>query len=418
MLFGALAIFGILAVQTYWIMKTWDVKEQEFHEKVTVALYKVAQHFENMGVNVPEYDLITRPSSNYYVVNINNAIDANSLEYFLRRELEAVGLTEDFEFGIYDCSNNSMVYGDYISYGPEVDSYAVAKKKEDLPIYDKYLYYFGVRFPNRRGYILSNMGIILGSTAILMLTVAFFVYSLFVILRQKRLSELQKDFINNMTHEFKTPISTIGISANVFLKDEAVQENPRLSQYARIVLEQSKRLNEQVEKVLQVARIDRGNLQLKPERLNLRDWLEQVIPGLRINTEERGGELLCHLPEGPVWVEADPLHLTNILYNLIDNSLKYADRQRVRVEIGLRLGKAGKTYLCISDNGKGIPVKYRAKVFDKFFRIPTGNVHDVKGFGLGLYYVKNICKKHGWEVTLESEEDKGTEVCIEMQGIF
>ncbi len=415
--FGALAIFGILAVQAYWIKKTWDVKEQEFHEKVTVALYKVAQHFENMGVNVPEYDLITRPSSNYYVVNINNAIDANSLEYFLRKELEAVGLTEDFEFGIYDCSNNSMVYGDYISYGPEVDSSVVAKKKSDLPIYDKYLYYFGVRFPNRRSYILSNMGIILGSTAILMLTVAFFVYSLFVILRQKRLSELQKDFINNMTHEFKTPISTIGISANVFLKDEKVQENPRLNQYAHIVLEQSKRLNEQVEKVLQVARIERDNLQLKPERLDLRNWLEQVIPGLRINVEEREGVLLCDLPKGSVWVKADPLHLTNILYNLIDNSLKYAGKKGVQIQISLRLEKAGRAYLCIRDDGHGIPTKYREKVFDKFFRIPTGNVHDVKGFGLGLYYVKNICKKHGWKVSLESEEGKGTQVCIEMKSV-
>ncbi|WP_457649648.1 sensor histidine kinase [Profundibacter sp.] len=411
--FGSLAILSLLGVQAYWVMKTWDVKEQEFHEKVTVALYRVAQHFEEMGINVPEYDLITRPTSNYYVVNINNAIDANSLEYFLRRELEAVGLTEDFEYGIYDCSNNSMVYGDYISYGPQLDSTHL--RKEALPIYDKYIYYFGVRFPNRRNYILSNMGISIGAMAILLLTVAFFVYSLFVILRQKRLSELQKDFINNMTHEFKTPISTIGISANVFLKDETVRKNPRLNQYAHIVLEQSKRLNEQVEKVLQLARIEKGNLQLKPESIHLREWLERVIPGLRINVEERGGVLLCELEKCPDLVKADTLHLTNVLYNLIDNSLKYAGKKQPEIHIRLNCLPQGRVQLCISDNGKGIPSRYKNKVFDKFFRIPTGNVHDVKGFGLGLYYVKNICKKHGWEIALDSEEGQGTKVCIKMK---
>ena len=412
--FGSLAILSILGVQAYWVMKTWDVKEQEFHEKVIVALYHVAQQFEDMGINVPEYDLITQPTSNYYVVNVNNAIDANSLEYFLRRELEAVGLTEDFEYGIYDCGNNSMLYGDYISYGAEkVDTAEI--KKEALPVYDKYLYYFGVRFPHKGSYILSNMGITIASTAILLLTVAFFVYTIYVILRQKRLSELQKDFINNMTHEFKTPISTIGISANVFLKAEEVQKNPRLQQYAQIVLEQSRRLNDQVEKVLQLARIEKGRLKLKPEPLHLKTWLERIVPGLQINVEERGGRLECAFEDGPDLVMADPMHLTNVLYNLIDNSLKYAGDEQPRIVLSLQHKMPGKVYLCISDNGKGIPDKYRDKVFDKFFRIPTGNVHDVKGFGLGLYYVKNICRRHGWKIELKSEEGKGTEICILMK---
>ncbi len=404
----------MLGVQAYWMLKTWDVKEQEFHEKVTVALYHVAQQFENMGINVPEYDLITRPSSNYYVVNVNNAIDANSLEYFLRRELEAVGLTEDFEYGIYDCANNSMLYGDYISYGNEkVDT--AERKKEALPVYDKYLYYFGVRFPHKGSYILSNMGITMASSAILLVTVAFFVYTIFVILRQKRLSELQKDFINNMTHEFKTPISTIGISANVFLKAPEVQENPRLQQYANIVLEQSRRLNDQVEKVLQLARIEKGRLQLKPERLHLKSWLERVVPGLEINVEQRGGKLECRFEEGPDLVMADPLHLTNVLYNLIDNSLKYSGKEQTQIVVSLSHKVSGKLYLCIKDNGKGIPARYQHKIFDKFFRIPTGNVHDVKGFGLGLYYVKSICRRHGWKIELHSEEGKGTEICLIMK---
>jgi len=196
------------------VWSTWNIKEKEFDDKVRIALLNVAHEFERMGSPLPTYDLINRVSANYYVVNINDVINANNLEYFLRRELEAVGLNEDFEYGIYDCATNKMVYGNYISYRPGVDSTLI--RRDNLPVYDKFTYYFGVHFPRRT------------FSSILLLTVLFFAYAMFIILRQKRLSEMQKDFINNMTHEFKTPISTIGISADVFLQSPDVQQQPRL----------------------------------------------------------------------------------------------------------------------------------------------------------------------------------------------
>lgn len=406
-LVGALAIISIIGVQTWWVMKTWDVKANEFHERVVVALLNVAKEFEKLGNQLPAYDLITQVTSNYYVVNINDVINANNLEFFLRRELEAVGLTEGFEYGIYDCATNKMVYGDYLSNTAGDTTYV---RHTDLPIYDKFTYYFGVRFPNRTNQILSSMGLTITFTAVLLLSVLFFLYSIFVILRQKQLSEMQKDFINNMTHEFKTPISTIKISAEVFLNNPTVQSDPRLMQYARIIQDQNLRLNNQVEKVLQLARIEGDNFRLSPEKLNLHEFLEQIVPAVRIKVEEKGGSLHCALEAPTPFIMADRLHLSNIIHNLLDNAIKYCKEVPV---VEVRTSAKGKSILLIfSDQGIGIPPEYQHRVFEKFYRVPTGNIHNVKGFGLGLFYIKSICQAHGWKIDLASEVGRGTTITI------
>lgn len=406
-LVGALAIISIIGVQTWWVMKTWDVKANEFHERVVVALLNVAKEFEKLGNQLPAYDLITQVTSNYYVVNINDVINANNLEFFLRRELESVGLTEGFEYGIYDCATNKMVYGDYLSNTAGDTAYV---RHTDLPIYDKFTYYFGVRFPNRTNQIINSMGLTITFTAILLLSILFFLYSIFVILRQKQLSEMQKDFINNMTHEFKTPISTIKISAEVFLSNPTVQSDSRLMQYARIIQDQNLRLNNQVEKVLQLARIEGDNFRLSPEKVNLHELLEQIVPAARIKVEEMGGSLDCALEaSGPI-VTADRLHLSNIIHNLLDNAIKYC-REAPRAEVRT-LTKGKNLVLVFSDHGIGIPAEYQHKVFEKFYRVPTGNIHNVKGFGLGLFYIKSICQAHGWKIDLASEVNVGTTITI------
>jgi len=392
-------------------MNTWNVQEQEFHERAVVALFNVAKEFEKMGNQLPAYDLVTRVTTNYYVVNINDVINANNLQFFLRREMEAAGITEGFEYGIYDCTTNKMVYGDYIT-NSATDTVIV--RNTDLPIYDKFTYYFGVRFPNRTNQILSSMGLTITFSALLLLTVLFFLYSIFVILRQKQLSEMQKDFINNMTHEFKTPISTIKISAEVFLNNPLVRSDERLQQYANIIREQNQRLNNQVEKVLQLAKIEGDNFRLSPEELNLHEFLEQILPSAKVKMEELGGSLEVSLKAGQPLILADRLHLSNIIYNLFDNSIKYCiGVPRVEVKTSTQ-GK--NTVLVVSDQGIGIPPEFQHKVFDKFFRVPTGNIHNVKGFGLGLFYIKSICQAHGWKIEMESEPNRGTAISILIPG--
>ena len=408
-LVGALAIISIIGIQTYWVMNTWNVKEQEFHERVVVALLNVAREFEKMGNQLPAYDLITQVSTNYYVVNINDIIDANNLQFFLRQELEAMGFTEGFEYGIYDCTTNKMVYGAYIS-NSVADTTPVLNS--DLPIYDKFTYYFGVRFPNRTNQILNSMGLTITFSALLLLTVTFFLYSIFVILRQKQLSEMQKDFINNMTHEFKTPISTIKISAEVFLNNPLIQADQRLNQYAHIIQDQNLRLNNQVEKVLQLAKIEGDNFRLSPEELDLHEFLEHIVSSARIKVEELGGSLSYALEAVQPVILADKLHFSNIIHNLLDNAVKYC---KTVPQIQMRTQTKGKNIiLSVSDQGIGIAPEYQHKVFDKFYRVPTGNIHNVKGFGLGLFYIKSICHAHGWKIDLESQPEQGTTISITM----
>lgn len=410
--FGTLAILSIIAAQTWWVTNIWDLKEEEFHEKVNIALLNVAGEFEKLGRNLPEYDLINQVSPNFYIVNVNDNINASNLEYFLRSEMETVGLTEEFQYGIYNCSSKNMVWGELITYQADADTSKI--KREGLPVYDdeNFEYYFGVTFPNRGNWILNNMRPTLFLTFILLITSLFFMYSMFVILRQKRLSEMQKDFINNMTHEFKTPISTIKISADTFLNNPKIKDDPRLTQYARIIKDQNTRLNNQVEKVLQIARIEQDNFKLNKEEIVLQAFLLNILTGTRLNIEALGGILSTDLNTPDSIIKADRLHLNNILHNLLDNATKYS---KEKPDVLVKTYKKGrKVYLEIRDTGIGISKEEQVKIFKKFYRVPTGNVHNVKGFGLGLFYVKNICRSHGWKVELESEKDLGTTIRIVM----
>jgi two-component system phosphate regulon sensor histidine kinase PhoR len=236
-----------------------------------------------------------------------------------------------------------------------------------------------------------------------------FMWALWVILKQQKLTDLQKDFINNMTHEFKTPISSIKIASDVIL-DESRNQTPRLHQYAEIIKEQNERLNTQVEKVLNIARLEKDKFKLTFERVDLIHLLNRVVRLEKIRFDEKGGKLELEDPDGSVMIKADKLHLTNVLSNILDNASKYCvDKPKVliRVETDNKELK-----LKIIDNGIGIKKENLKNIFDKFFRVSTGNIHDVKGFGLGLFYVKNICDAHGWKINVESNNDQGTEFTI------
>ena len=411
---GAMAIIGIIAIQAYLLINTWDAEEKQFEEKVIIALQNVVKQFEKLGSSPPAYDLINQESSNYYVVNINDDIRPSNLEFFLRRELEDIGLREDFEYGIYNCDSREMAYGKYISYSPELEA-DLKDQKVDLPVTDdeSLPYYFGVRFPNRSSQILSNMRLTIIFSGILLITILFFLYSIFIILQQKRLSEMQKDFINNMTHEFKTPISTIKISSDVFLNSPAINKDKRLVKYANIIKEQNSRLNNQVEKVLQLAKIEKDNFKLKKEEIDLHNLLSGIIDSARLSVEKQGGTLKSELAANHTALNADKLHLTNIIHNLLDNAVKYCQKEP-HIMVSTKNLHGNKISLTIEDQGIGITKENLSRLFDKFYRVPTGNIHNVKGFGLGLFYTKNICDSHGWKISVESEPGKGTTVKLLM----
>ncbi len=407
-LLGTLAILSIIGVQSYWLLNTWDTQEQEFDRSVRIALRKTVENLSDMdSVSIPAYDLIKRTASNEYVVNYNNVIDASNLEFYLRKNFEEYNINSNFQYGIYDCSSKEMLYGDYCSID---DDSEVDGRELKLPKYDEFTYYFGVSFLGKKATIVNKMQVSIVFTAILFLAILFFIYSMFVILKQKRLSEMQRDFINNMTHEFKTPISTINISSDVFLKDPIVNNNPRLQRYAGIIKEQNQRLNNQVEKVLQIASMEKDNFRLNIEKIDLNELIHEIVESTTLKVEHLQGMIQMNLDPNVKMIEADRLHFTNIMYNMLDNSVKYSKGKPIVEIITKKRGK--ETALIIKDQGIGISKEHINKVFNKFFRVPTGNIHNVKGFGLGLFYVKNIVEAHNWKIKIDSEVDQFTKITV------
>ena len=410
---GVLAIVGIVGMQTYWVATTWNLNDSEFRQKAQLALYGVARQLADLNnSDLPPRGIVRQRSSNYFIVNIESEIDALQLEILMREELTRLSLDVPFEYAIFDCTSDRMAYGGYCQPVTEEEDHELANRESYLAPDDDLLYYFGIKFPDRQGYIWQKMQMVVFLSAILLLTVAFFVYSLIVILRQRRLANMQKDFIDNMTHEFKTPLSTIRIAAGVFQRDEHVAKDSRLSRYAQLIHEQYERLNDQVEKVLQISRIEKGSFEIKREPINLQDLMPPLLSSARARIEEQNGELIVDLPERPLPVSADPLHLSNILHNLLDNAVKYGgDSPRITVA-GKCIRK--QLILTVTDEGPGIAKEHQERLFEKFYRIPTGDVHDVKGFGLGLFYVHSICRAHGWKIRVNSKPGRGTTFMIQL----
>ena len=395
---AALCISGITVTQWYWVRRAFNLKEDEFERTVNAALFNVAhQIYEINKTPSPAVNPVKQVSTNYFVVQINGEIDASLLEFLLRSEFEKRNVKADFEYGVYDCSSKKMKYGDYIPLQATGEK-ATSKK---LPTWNNYAYYFGVQFPNREAQLINQMGIWSFSSLVLLLVILFFAYTLFVILKQKRLSEIQKDFINNMTHEFKTPISTIAVSTEVLKNPDIIRQPERLLSYTTIIEKENARLKHQVERVLQMAKLDKEDIGLKKEQVDLHQIIHETVQNIALPLQEKQGRIACHLHAAPPLIEADRLHLSNVLYNLIDNAIKYC---KGAPEIVIRTSRI-RNFLCleVQDNGLGIARENQKKVFQKFYRVSTGDVHDVKGFGLGLHYVKSIVTAHKGTIKLKSD---------------
>jgi two-component system, OmpR family, phosphate regulon sensor histidine kinase PhoR len=408
---ATICIVGITITQLYWVRRAFDLKEAEFERTVNAALFTVAnQIFEINNTPSPAMNPVKQVSTNYFIVMVNGEVDSNLLEFLLKSEFEKRNIKYDFEYGVYDCSSEKMKYGDYVSLQASTDKTPLQTSQEKgkpkkLPAWNHYAYYFGVQFPNHEGHLINQMGIWSFSSVVLLIVIVFFGYTLFVILKQKRLSEIQKDFINNMTHEFKTPISTIAVSTEVLKDPNIVHQPERLLNYTTIIEKENTRLKQQVERVLQMARLDREDIGLKKEMVDIHQIIQDAIRNTSAALHERHGTIECELLATRHTFEADKLHLTNVLYNLIDNAIKYCKASPCIV---IRTKDSNKHLLLeVEDDGIGISAENQKRVFQKFFRVSTGNVHDVKGFGIGLNYVKSIIEAHKGNIKLESDLGKG-----------
>jgi two-component system phosphate regulon sensor histidine kinase PhoR len=393
----------MIFTQVYWVRKAFDLKENQFNHDVQAALIQVANQIIQINKTpTPRNNPVTQVSTNYFVVLMNSPIDQGTLGFLIKTEFERRNIKADYEYALYDCADQCMKGAEFVSAKNKHLQASLTK----MPAWKNDGYYFGVQFPFIEANLIGQMGIWGFSSAVMLVVIVFFGYTMFVILRQKRLSEIQKDFINNMTHEFKTPLSTIAISSEVLRDPKIVSTPERLLNYATIIQNESQRLKQHVERVLQMARLEKSDVGLKKESLNIHDLIQEAVQNISVSLQSKGGQVSLNLNAERSTAQVDKLHFTNVLFNLLDNAIKYNQRAP---ELNVSTSSDSKQIIIeVKDNGIGMMADQLKKIFHRFYRVSTGNVHDVKGFGLGLNYVKIIVEAHKGKVSAESEPGVGS----------
>lgn len=424
---GALSMLSILIIQLLWVGRTIETQKvsiaiqekedslnlKEFQDHVHSSLMNVLATIQKKdGDNSDMYGAVRQISNNHFTVDFNEELQPFYLETLLKKEFYIQNIHRDFYYGIYDCFTDSIVLSNRVRYKKDsiyvtdvVSTDEITPEKLNLT---KDGHYFTVYFPNLElGEIepQNDYSPWIYLTLMLIVIAIFFAFSVTVIMRQYRLAEVKTDFINNMTHELKTPISTISLSAEMMMRLPEISAEQVLK-YAGIIYKENKRLEHQVERVLNVAKLDKDQVVLNKDRFDINELLDEVKENFELHHFEKGGIINFELNASNHIIQADAVHLTNVIYNLLENAVKYCESVP-NITIQTRNDKQG-IWIEIEDNGIGIKKENLSLIFDKFYRVPTGNLHNVKGFGLGLYYVKLIVDAHGGKVNVKSTPGKGT----------
>ncbi|RYD73021.1 MAG: HAMP domain-containing histidine kinase [Sphingobacteriales bacterium] len=337
---------------------------------------------------------------------LQQRLDFYQLDKLLVNELRNRNIELDYEFGVFQENSKRFLF----------TSDKAEPQKLENSVYQSQLFpndfflepnFIKLQFPKENVYILQKMSSILGSSLVfIVIIILTFMWMMRRFLEQKKLSEMKTDFINNMTHEFKTPITTIALASEA-LRDTDVQKSEnRVNRLAEVIQEENHRLEGQVERVLQIARLQKGELQLDKEPINIHEIIEKAISQVSLIIDEKHGQLNCNLAAKNAVIKGDKVHLTNIIYNLLDNAIKYSkDNPEISIN---SYNKDAQIVIEITDNGIGISQEAQKRIFEQFYRVPTGNVHNVKGFGLGLSYVKTMLLAHDGNIQVKSASGKGS----------
>lgn len=341
---------------------------------------------------------------------IEERISAQLLDSMIHAELMHKDINTKYIFGVVDTRNYQLLFND-----TSADNANMLRAGFQTQLFpnDEFaapaLLYLD--FPEKNSFILGEMLTVLGSSAVFVIIIIFsFASAVSIIIKQRKLSEITNDFINNMTHEFKTPISTISLACDV-MQDQDIRKNEKqLDRYLTVIKDENERLGRQVEKVLQIATLGKGDFKLKIQPIDVNDVISKAMQNIAIQIENRGGTIEVDFQAEESTIEADEVHLSNIIYNLVDNANKYSPNAP-EIKVTTESVKEG-VIITVSDKGLGISKETINKVFEKFYRVPTGNVHNVKGFGLGLSYVKTMVEAHFGHISVHSEVGKGSDFTI------
>ncbi|NNF02748.1 MAG: HAMP domain-containing histidine kinase [Bacteroidia bacterium] len=340
---------------------------------------------------------------------LTEKIEKERLQSIINEELMDRGINAKYDFAVLGSGGNpsNLLFSSFNK--PVVNPSIILASYKSQLLSDNLLNrsILMIHFPKKTNYILSTMWMMLSASAFFILLIMLcFVASIHIILRQKKLSELKNDFINNMTHELKTPVATISLATEMLQKDKVMEDKSKLSSYSEIIKSENQRLRNQIDKVLQAAKLDKGELELKKDEVDLHEIITDVSDHLQFRVRQENGNLEEKLTATDAVITGDKDHLTNIVYNLLDNAIKYKNGH-LDIEITSE-NRDDKLILRVKDSGIGMSRDQQKRIFDKFYRVPTGNIHNTKGFGLGLSYVKRMVELHKGSIEVESEPNKGS----------
>ncbi len=401
---GLIAILGILVAQLLWTREAFSIEQKKFSQRVHISLLEVVKLlYEGTSHELPSENPVQKIANDYYIVNVSNDFDARILEFYLKTEFQKANINTDFEYAIYNCQSDEMVYGNYVSHTPIKNK----PKAVYFPKHKNLVYYFAVRFPNENAMLISSLRFWFALTGALGIILIVYVYSIVTIIQQRKYSELQRDFINNMTHEFKTPLTSILIASNYLQKQPEIISNSKLAKYTSIIINQSDKLTSHISKILDTAKSDTDLMVPELKEVALNKLITDVVENIKLEHENLCVNLIA---DELLSITADEFHLTNVIYNLLDNSIKYCTQNPV-IDIIIKKDTTG-TKILFSDNGIGVPQKQLRHIFDKFYRINQGEKASVTGFGLGLYYVAKVCRMHHWKIEANTKPGEGLLISI------
>lgn len=348
-----------------------------------------------------------------YLSYNNRDLQVGMIDSALTDELRQKGIKTEHEFGIYNSFNNSFRYAestnstDYIYSEYQVALYSIGLRNSIM---------LSVNFPNKTNYIIGNIIFLLISAFLVILVIiGLFIYSIRIIYQQRRISEIKNDLINNITHELKTPISIISLAVQALNDEDMIKIEGIRNNYINMIGQENKRLGSLVENILQSAVMEKGDFKMKFKHVNVNEKIDAALKSFKMRLSEKNFNVTLNLQAEPLVLEADETHFTNMIFNLIDNAIKYSKPGDKNPTLHIAsYPKEGHLYLTVEDNGIGIGKEDQKKIFDKLFRVSTGNVHNVKGYGLGLNYVKSIVERHKGDIQVKSELGKGTTFTVKL----
>jgi two-component system phosphate regulon sensor histidine kinase PhoR len=404
-IFSSLALVLVLAIQVNWIFKTAQIKEELFNEKANIIL---ARTTEDLKADPETYNNIKNGGGNHEIHKIDSLF-----KYYMKFYKFYI----DYSFEVIQQGDSQPIF---LSYQNEIGADQYFKPTEPACYknsLEKVANTNGMElkliFPDKKEFILQEMSTMFFASIVLILIVVFlFWHTVLSLFKEKAISEHTADFLNNMTHEFKTPITNISLAGKLIIKENANQNEDKVQHYSEIILEENEKLRLQVEQVLTMTAFERGETPMQKNTLDFHSLIIETLRGIQIQIENKQGQLNLNLEAGKFTINGDKIHLINAIRNLLDNAIKYSNNtpsiliQTSNIDSNL--------VISIADNGIGIDKKYHEKVFNKFFRVPTGDIHNVKGFGLGLAYVKKIIELHDGKISLSSNLNSGTVFTIQL----